>query len=65
MGIQNDIDRLVMAYQKKGYKISRDQAEGLWDEYSLSLHASWIIMPDNLDELFETTKEFAREENII
>lgn len=65
MGIQNDIDKLIMAYQKKGYKISGDQAEELWDNYSLSLYATWIFMPDNLDELFEMTKEFAQEQNVI
>jgi len=65
MDIEKDIDKLVKAYQEKGYRITRDQAEELWDEYSLSLYATWISMPNNSEELFEMTKGFAQELNIL
>lgn len=55
---QEDIDKLKEAYRRKGYYITNSQAESAWPDYSETLCASWLMMGDDLESLFECTKEF-------
>jgi len=62
---QEDVGKIVRVYQKRGIEITEEQAVELWERYSDSLFASWMMMPDDLDAIFETTKEFAEEMGLI
>lgn len=55
---KEDIDKLKEAYRRKGYYITDSQAENAWSDYSETLCASWLMMGEDLDSLFECTKEF-------
>ena len=47
-----DVDRIILDFQKHGYNISRSHAVLAWKRYSESLCAGWITVYDD-DEIFE------------
>jgi hypothetical protein len=62
---KKDLCKLMIAYKNNGYLINSEQAEDIWSDYSEALFASWMMMGDDLDGLFESTKEFAMALKII
>lgn len=41
-----DVTRIRTAIVNRGYKCSRKQAKKVWEEYSDSMSAGWLILPD-------------------
>ncbi|MEB9553354.1 hypothetical protein P4J60_05755 [Bacillus cereus] len=62
---EQDVALLVKAYRLEGYVITNEQAEDIWSEYSNELYASWMIMGNKTDGLYETTKKIAEKLKII
>lgn len=62
---QKDAVKIVRDYLKHGYKISIEQAEDIWSAYSEELCASWIIMGDDTNGLFEMTERHANDLKLI
>jgi hypothetical protein len=48
---QNDIDRIVNIFAKRGYEISHSDAVRGWEHYSDSMAAGWMSLGDD-DEVF-------------
>ncbi|MBE5096008.1 hypothetical protein [Bacillus thuringiensis] len=62
---EQDVALLVKAYRLEGYVITNEQAEDIWSEYSNELNASWMMMGNKTDGLYETTKKIAEKLKII
>ncbi|MHB0800461.1 hypothetical protein PVK73_12345 [Bacillus thuringiensis] len=62
---EQDVALLVKAYRLEGYVITNEQAEDIWSEYSNELYASWMMMGNKTDGLYETTKKIAEKFKII
>ncbi|PFE56026.1 hypothetical protein CN318_12335 [Bacillus cereus] len=62
---EQDIVLLVKAYRLEGHVITSEQAEDIWSEYSNELYASWMMIGDKTNGLYETTKKFAEKLKII
>lgn len=61
---QNDITRIVNICEKRGLRISEEDAKRAWELHSDSMCASWLILPYMDDEVFMNvmTHCFVREE---
>ena len=46
-----DVDRIVKVMQERGYEISREDAETIWEDCSENWAAGWLILPTSDDEL--------------
>lgn len=46
-----DIEQIVRVLKRNGYNCSKDQAKLLWQKYSDSMAAGWMILPDEDGEL--------------
>jgi len=53
-----DTKRLVEVFRKKGYNISSQEARLLWEQYSSSLTAGWLIMPATDEAVFEKVRPY-------
>jgi hypothetical protein len=62
---EQDAALLIKAYRLEGYVITIEQADYIWSEYSDELYASWVMMGESTDGLFEMTKRIAKELKII
>jgi hypothetical protein len=62
---KEDVRKIIEAYKRKGYKITEEQAEDIWSDYSYEMYASWMMMPDDLNTLFELTKKYAKQLKVI
>lgn len=58
-----DVTVIQAALINSGYECNRRQAEQLWEEYSNSLCAGWINLPDYRDEdaIFRSLEPFIEE----
>ena len=56
----DDVRRIVELFKSKGIIITPSEAEELWDDYSDSMCAGWLILPSNDNELFEIVVEQAK-----
>jgi hypothetical protein len=51
-----DVERLVQAVLDNGYEIAMWEAESVWQDYSDDVDASWMILPDTSEEIWEILK---------
>lgn len=49
-----DCDRICRVLGSYGIVVSLHDAERMWGEYSESLCAGWLILPESDEEIFET-----------
>ena len=54
----DDIRRLQDVMLAHGYYASSEQCEELWEMVSEDMCASWLVMPENDDELFIEVKVY-------
>ena len=47
----DDITRIQKALQTIGYDVTLKQAEEFWSEYSNSMSASWLVLPEDFNRL--------------
>lgn len=50
---KEDIQRMIKVLAENGYFASIEECELLWSWYSDSNAASWLILPDSDDQLFQ------------
>lgn len=63
---EEDERKVVEAYKKHGHIISREQAEEIWSEYSHEeFFASWMMMGNDLDVIYDQTLRHALSLGII
>jgi hypothetical protein len=48
---ESDIHRIIAVLGTHGYDCTYEQAEELWDRYSASMCAGWMMLPTNDDDL--------------
>jgi len=48
----SDVERIKKVLLANGYDSTLEDCSNLWDDYSYSLAAGWINLPDDDDELF-------------
>lgn len=48
-----DVDRIVHTCLRSGYKINRRDAVSIWETRSEAWSASWLILPEDDDELIQ------------
>lgn len=48
-----DVDRIVHTCRRSGYGINRRDAVTIWENRSEAWSASWIILPEDDDELIQ------------
>lgn len=53
-----DVARIVDICKQRGYHISANDAQHAWEEYSDSYAASWLILDDNDDDVFNTVLQY-------
>jgi hypothetical protein len=51
----DDVERIVRVCAEAGYEISRNDAHAAWQDYSETMCASWMILPDNDDAYIVAT----------
>jgi hypothetical protein len=49
---RDDIARIVQVALKHGYSLTMRQAEDVWEKYSESMFAGWMVLPDDDDKLW-------------
>lgn len=55
----DDVERIVKIMKSKGLKITPELANELWEEYSESYCAGWLILPSN-EKVFDIIVEQAK-----
>ena len=58
---QRDINRIVSVCQDRGYVISPEDAQTVWETYSESMAAGWMGLPDTNTELFTIVLQYSEE----
>lgn len=58
-----DTKRIRDVVRAKGYQCSLEQAKALWSEYSDSMAAGWLHLPDDDDELFGCISHYIIEDS--
>ena len=48
-----DVERIVKILAERGYRATNHQANQVWDMYSESMCAGWMILPENDEEVFD------------
>lgn len=57
-----EVERLKRVYKQAGYKISSQDAQRVWEEYSSTFSSKWLHMDHWSDEhLYQFTREFLHE----
>jgi predicted metal-dependent peptidase len=49
-----DVERIQKILANKGYEATLIECEKLWDTYSESMEAGWIILPKSDEDVFES-----------
>lgn len=57
-----DVDRIVKVFANRGHELSREAALDAWTGASSDRFASWLILDDDDETLFELTKKYLKEE---
>lgn len=57
----NDVKRIVEVFKKKDIALSYEEARNLWNSYSDYCDASWMSLPEDDDELFNTIIDYVKE----
>jgi hypothetical protein len=55
---KEDIRRIKNILIEKGYNASMTHAEMLWDRFSSSMAAGWMILPESDDEVFNCIRYY-------
>lgn len=58
-----DVDRIVSVLSNKGFGASRPEAVWLWEQFSESMCAGWLGLPEDDDELFASISEFFEQDD--
>lgn len=56
---REDCERIVRISMMHGYNITLGQAEQVWDDYSDSMAAGWMNLPESDEEVWEVLSEEA------
>lgn len=56
--LAKDISRIILAVNHNGYKIEPIHAYYAWDQYSSSLEAHWLMVPDDDENIFDSIRRF-------
>lgn len=59
----NDVKRIVDVMAKNGYYCTKQQAVKLWEIYSESFAAGWLLMPNKDEELFGCIKDYFKSDS--
>ena len=65
MEYEQDLEKIKAAYKEHGYTITNEEAEDIWGTYSDRLFASWMMMPDDINGIFEMTEDIAKEIKVV
>lgn len=65
MGYEQDQEKIKAAYKERGYIITNEEADDIWGTYSDRLFASWMMLPDDINGIFEMTEDIAKELKVI
>lgn len=65
MEYKQDLEKVKAAYKDRGYTITNEEAEDIWGTYSDRLFASWMMIPDDINGIFEMTEDIAKELKVI
>lgn len=65
MGYEQDKEKIKAAYKERGYIITNEEADDIWGTYSDRLFASWMMLPDDINGIFEMTEDIAKELKVI
>ena len=55
---QSDCKRIQNILEKNGYRASLEDCEKLWDKYSDSMCAGWIILPDDDEDVYSNIRMY-------
>lgn len=55
---KNDIGRIISVMNDAGFHCSAEEAQKLWEEYSESYAAQWLILPTNPVEIMSNIAPF-------
>lgn len=53
-----DVARIKRICKERGYKISRHDAQLVWEEYSDSMAVGWLFLPDSDDAVFNVVLQY-------
>ena len=53
----DDCQRIQSVLRKKGYEVSLHECERMWEAYSDSYEAGWLILPDEDDSIADALIE--------
>ncbi|WP_422659099.1 hypothetical protein ACK8P5_00685 [Paenibacillus sp. EC2-1] len=63
---EEDELKVIEAYKKRGHTITEEQAGDIWSEYSNDeFLASWMMMGDDLDVIYDQTIKYAKSLGIV
>lgn len=65
MEYEQDLEKIKAAYKDREYTITNEEAEDIWGTYSDRLFASWMMIPDDTNGIFEMTEDIAKELKVI
>jgi len=54
----SDCKRIQNILEKNGYRASLEDCEKLWDKYSDSMCAGWIILPDDDEDVYSNIRMY-------
>ena len=58
-----DCERIVEVFEKRGYSISITDAQTIWEDYSNSMAAGWLMLPADDNDLFSQAMCYAQVED--
>jgi hypothetical protein len=58
----DDTQTIVRVIRAKGYECSPEQARELWQQYSRSFAAGWLVLPEDDEELFTIVNAYMVDE---
>ncbi|ALC52851.1 hypothetical protein ACN91_15060 [Bacillus cereus] len=65
MEYEQDLEKIKAVYKDRGYTITNEEAENIWGTYSDRLFASWMMIPVDINGIFEMTEDVAKELKVI
>lgn len=57
----HDCKRIVGVLKARGYYATIEQAKQIWEAFSESMAACWMMLPDDDDDLFSTVSSYFNE----
>lgn len=54
----DDVKRILSVLIAHGYQATEEQAISLWDEYSDSMAAGWMMLPDEDKDIYSCIEDY-------